>query len=138
MAIDPSDIIAEARANMWVFSPTEDQARAITTRGVRDFIKAIGEERRSRLAGAAMLFYCWHDRQARQLRFSLVSQSHGSLPFGCIVRQTDDPNEVARSIVKDDWCNPKWPLVKVDTDPAADADSDPTTPHVLTVFVLRL
>lgn len=50
-----------------------------------------------------MTFYCWHDVQMRAIRFSLVSSSHGRLPFGCATRTVDDLLTVTRQVVERDW-----------------------------------
>lgn len=42
-----------------------------------------------------MTFYCWHDEQASQLRFSLVSASHGRLPFHTDIEVCKDLDYVA-------------------------------------------
>ncbi|WP_242607271.1 hypothetical protein [Comamonas thiooxydans] len=55
-----------------------------------------------------MLFYCWHDAQTRQLRFSLVSSTHGRQPFGCAISPSAELAAVAEHIVKKDWLNADW------------------------------
>ena len=76
----------EAHDNCWSFSITPEQAQGLTQADVTAFIDAVVEARRRQLmrmpSGHFMTFYCWHDEQASQLRFSLVSASHGGLPFG--------------------------------------------------------
>ena len=44
-----------------------------------------------------MQFYCWHDAQAGQLCFSLVSVGGAGLPFGCPI----EPVSVLRAVVQD-------------------------------------
>ena len=55
-----------------------------------------------------MLFYCWHEAQTRQLRFSLVSAAHGRLPFGCAVDPEAKLASIAADIVNQDWLNAEW------------------------------
>ena len=86
--VDPTDVIAEARDNKWMFSLSAEEATSITAEDVEIFIDAVTEKRAEwlrqyGLEAGAMIFYCWHDDQAGQLRFSMVSASHGFLPFGC-------------------------------------------------------
>lgn len=100
--IDLDDINHEANCNLWHFSPTEAQQPSITVAGLRDLIHALLEARRAQLGGHAMLFYCWHDAQVRQLRFSLVSQAHGRLPFRREVQRLDSPDDIAAR-VHADW-----------------------------------
>ena len=45
-----------------------------------------------------MVLYWWHDRQAGQLRFSLVSAAHGRLPFGARVVPAPSVRAIA-----EDW-----------------------------------
>ena len=55
-----------------------------------------------------MLFYCWHEAQTRQLRFSLVSAAHGRLPFGCAIDPGAELASIAADIVNQDWLNAEW------------------------------
>ncbi len=96
--IEPSSIVAEARGNLWSFSITSTQAAALHPSHVTSFVLAVAETRSRYLlahGATAMLFYCWHDEQAAQLRFSLVSAEHGYLPFGCSI----DPAGKLESVV---------------------------------------
>jgi hypothetical protein len=94
----PDDIGAEARGNSWSFSLTPEQAAAVSPADVEAFAAGVADARRSWLSarGAGpMVLYWWHDAQAGQLRFSLVSASHGQLPFGCEVAPAASLAEVA-------------------------------------------
>lgn len=80
-------IEAEARGNCWSFSLTRGQAKDLTTRDVVYFLQAVILVRERQIIEQfgrqhPMLFYCWFDQQAAQLRFSLVSASYNHLPFG--------------------------------------------------------
>ncbi|WP_256079944.1 hypothetical protein [Massilia sp. YIM B04103] len=108
IVIDSSDINHEARENMWRFSPFEDEASTISAEDVVEFIRQVIEARRMKLRGKEMLFYCWHDFQCRQLRFSLVSRSHGRLPFACQVSETNDLSAIANRVVNEDWSNDSY------------------------------
>ena len=46
-----------------------------------------------------MRFYCWHDAQAGQLRFSLVSAGLEPLPFGCPVESEAELGQVVRDFL---------------------------------------
>lgn len=86
--IFPDDISAEARGNLWSFSLSEAQSATVRAADVLRFAERVLEARRAWLCARnanSMLCYWWHDDQAGQLRFSLVSTSHGRLPFGCSV-----------------------------------------------------
>jgi hypothetical protein len=86
VVVRPDDIIAEARGNQWSFSLTPSQAASVTIPEVLAFAAEVSRGRTEwlrRHSSAPVVLYWWHDSQAGQLRFSLVSASHGRLPFGC-------------------------------------------------------
>jgi hypothetical protein len=133
IVVDDGDINREARENMWVFSPRDDQLGRIDTATAMRFVEEIIRSRRAALSDEAlpgMSFYCWHDHQARQLRFSLVSSSHGGLPFACEIREVDLAGIVG-SVVEDDWLNPDW-------GEEDDIGTEARSPDGLKVFVLKL
>ncbi|MDC8759512.1 hypothetical protein [Janthinobacterium fluminis] len=105
VVVDPSNINHEAIENMWCFSPLEDEAPTINAEDIVDFISQVIEDRRRKLRDKEMLFYCWHDFQCSQLRFSLVSRSHGRLPFGCELSETKELSIIANRVVNEDWRN---------------------------------
>lgn len=98
---DPNDLQHEANANLWCFSPSDDEASQLTAAEVEAFVRRVIDDRATHVTG--MLFYCWHDAQVRQLRFSLVSESHGVLPFRCEHVRTDTLSRVIDPIVNGDW-----------------------------------
>ncbi|AYM76477.1 hypothetical protein D9M09_12245 [Janthinobacterium agaricidamnosum] len=131
--IDPDDINHEARANMWSFSPTDEETPQIHAADIVAFIGEVIAARRSALAGEDMLFYCWHDAQCRQLRFSLVSRSHGRLPFRCELRETQDMALIAERVVNGDWRNEDFMQA-----PSEEGDAQEQVPFVLPVFVVAV
>ncbi|MCL2309076.1 MAG: hypothetical protein FWC42_02210 [Proteobacteria bacterium] len=133
--IDPEDINLEAAANTWSFSPPDDELNQITVAGVEHFINEIIEKRRARLNGQEMTFYCWHDFQTRQLRFGLVSKSHGRIPFRCEVEQTTELSSVIEQVVNDDWLNDQYFRCEADYEGYVECQE---TPFVLLVFVANL
>jgi hypothetical protein len=133
IVVDDNDINQEARENLWVFSPRDDQLEKLDTDTVMRFVDEVIRSRHAVLSDGAlpaMTFYCWHDHQARQLRFSLVSSSHGRLPFACEVKEVE-LRRVVGSVVQDDWLNPDWGR-ETDASPAA------RSPSGLQVFALKL
>ncbi len=102
VVIRPDDINAEARGNLWTFALEPEQQAAVTTAEVEEFVQAVAAARARSLAecGHAMLFYCWHDVQAGQLRLSLVSPLHGRLPFACDVERVSDLNVIVRGFLQ--------------------------------------
>ena len=131
--IDPDDINHEARNNMWSFSPTDEETPQIHAADIVAFIGEVIAARRSALKGEDMLFYCWHDAQCRQLRFSLVSRSHGRLPFRCTLRETQDLALIAERVVNGDWRNENYMQA-----PSEDGDAQEPAPFVLPVFAVAV
>ncbi|MDO8071231.1 hypothetical protein O3299_06820 [Janthinobacterium sp. SUN176] len=129
--IDADDINREAMENMWSFSPTDEETPQIEAADIVAFIRQVIAARRSALAGEEMLFYCWHDAQCRQLRFSLVSRSHGRLPFRCEVRETQDLALIADQVVNGDWRNEHFMQA-----PSEEGDAQEAPPFILPVFVV--
>lgn len=129
--VDPDDINHEAMTNMWSFSPTDEETPYIEAADIVEFIGQVIAARSSALAGEAMLLYCWHDAQCRQLRFSLVSRSHGRLPFRCALRETQDLSLIAERVVNGDWRNENYMQA-----PSEQGDEQEAAPFVLPVFVV--
>ncbi|KAB8061279.1 hypothetical protein GCN74_05645 [Janthinobacterium sp. FT14W] len=129
--IDPDNINHEAMSNMWRFSPTDEETPQVEAADIVAFIGQVIAARSSALAGEQMLFYCWHDAQCRQLRFSLVSRSHGRLPFRCEVRETQDLALIAERVVNGDWRNEDFMQA-----PSEDGDEPEQAPFILPVFVV--
>lgn len=128
VAIDPADIHHEATSNMWRFSPTDAETPEITAADMTEFIGQLIAARRQALDGEDMLFYCWHDAQCRQLRFSLVSRAHGRLPFRCALRETQDLALIVDDVVHGDWHNRRYVQ--------APSEEQEPAPFILPVFVM--
>lgn len=128
--IDPDNINHEAMSNMWSFSPTDEETPQIHAADIVAFIGQVIAARSSALVGEEMLFYCWHDAQCRQLRFSLVSRSHGRLPFRCELRETQDLSLIADRVVNEDWRNEDFMQA-----PSEEGDEQEPPLFILPVFV---
>ena len=131
--IDPDNINHEAMSNMWSFSPTDEETPQIHAADIVAFIGELIAARSCALAGEEMLFYCWHDAQCRQLRFSLVSRSHGRLPFRCELRETQDVSLIAERAVNGDWRNEQYMQA-----PSEEGDEEEAAPFILPVFVVAV
>jgi hypothetical protein len=131
--IDPDDINHEATTNMWSFSPTDEETPQIHAAEIVEFIGQVIAARSSALVGEDMLFYCWHDAQCRQLRYSLVSRSHGRLPFRREVRETQDLALIVDRVVNGDWRNEHFMQA-----PSEEGDEQEQAPFILPVFVVRV
>ncbi len=88
VVIRPDNIGAEASGNLWTFSLSPEQVTVVSVADVEEFAAGVAGGRRTWLSAHRadpMVLYRWHDEQTGQLRFSLVSASHGRLPFTCEV-----------------------------------------------------
>jgi hypothetical protein len=104
----PAGLGEEARRNMWAFSISSEQAEAVSAPAVVEFVMEVARARSKQLSDLplgphATAFYCWFDEQACQLRFSLVSASHGQLPFGATVKLVEDLCHLADRFVRSDY-----------------------------------
>ena len=145
--IDEDDINREAVKNWCTFSPKEEEMDGITPEAVAELVQAVAKDCREVLGeepSHSMLFYCWHDFQDRTLNFSLVSASHGRLPFGCTVIETGDLRLVTDRIVMLDWIKGdhyiEWECENVEVGEGGGAkdEEDEQEPYILPVFVTRL
>lgn len=102
LEVDPEDINFEARQNFWSLGLSSAQAQLVSESTVLAFIDAIEKgwaktlEKRG-YTSETFLFYCWHDAQVGQLRFSLVSACHGRLPFRCKTERVESAESVVAS-----------------------------------------
>jgi hypothetical protein len=99
---DALNVHAEAVPNMRSFSLTRAQAAVVGTEHVADFIRKVLRLRsilfqHRGLPAEQMVFYCWHDDQAGQLKFSMVSACHGVLPFGIVLQQVENVETIIES-----------------------------------------
>ena len=102
VVVCPDDILVEAQRNLWTFGLGADQQAAVAPAEVEEFVRAVVAARGRWLASCGagpMRFYCWHDGQAGQLRFSLVSVSPARLPFGCPVEPVSTLGTVVRAFL---------------------------------------
>ncbi|WP_143393479.1 hypothetical protein [Fimbriiglobus ruber] len=100
IVVRPDGLIAEARGNQWGFGLDDEQRVAVTPTDAEGFIRAVAEARGRWLAehrAGPMWFYCWHDPQAEQIRFSLVSAGRIRSLFACTV----EPVSLLSAVVRD-------------------------------------
>jgi hypothetical protein len=87
------NVLEEAHENLFFLAPTKDELALFTAPAIEEWLQAVlaGKQRQLRAQRGShypMQFYCWHDAQAMQLRFSLVSAA-AALPFGCTLHLAD-------------------------------------------------
>jgi hypothetical protein len=94
------DINTEANSNLWSFSLTLQEASSLSVTDVVEFSQKVVASRREWLTARrapSMVMYWWHDEQAGQLRFSLVSTTHGRLPFQANIAVVAEFEEIAKA-----------------------------------------
>ena len=102
VVVSPNDIGAEASGNLRALSLTPQEAASLAAQDVNSTVNvaiaALAEQLAARDTGP-MLFYCWHDDQAAQLCFSLVSAAHHCLPFRCEVNRVADVETIVAAFL---------------------------------------
>jgi hypothetical protein len=126
VVVRPDNIRAEAKGNLWSFSLSPEQAAAVTVATVLRFAEQVILARRAWLTArnaGEMVLYWWHDAQAGQLRFSMVSAVHGALPFGCKTTQASSHESVI-----EDWLRSSYlhGIPFSELEPSAADDVEPT------------
>jgi len=99
-----SDLLREARGNLRVFSTSQAEAATLQLQDViqalHNIITAHAQQLLEQYGNThPMVFYCWMDEQAGQLRFSLVSAFHQKLPFSCTVKIVEQLADVVSAFL---------------------------------------
>ena len=80
------DLSQEIRTNTWHISMSAKERASASREELLNFFSDVMNNRRQQIQDShsdhGMWFYVWHDQQASQLRFSLISDFHTHLPFG--------------------------------------------------------
>ena len=112
LTVDKSEegLLFECRENLWTFSVSQRQAEVITVEDVLNFLSGVMQARERQLKARPgpinpMVFYCWFDEQASQLRFSLVSTAHKRLPFGATVEETNNFAQIVKLFLSNRYHN---------------------------------
>ena len=99
------DLSAELANNTWFISMSKAEREKYTVNELSHFINAVIDNRHSLLSVLniqhAMYFYLLHDKQACQLRFSLISDFHDKLPFTASVIHSE-LNTIVGEFLKSD------------------------------------
>lgn len=85
-----TEVLEEAQKNLCYFGLAGAKPPLDTAPAIEAGLATVLAGKRPQLlaqrgAGYVMQFYCWHDAQASQLRFSLVAAA-AALPFQCPLR----------------------------------------------------
>jgi len=139
----PEDLTQEIRTNTWLISMISEERANTSSEVLLAFFQAVIDNRieqvRHSEANHGMWFYVWHDQQASQLRFSLISDFHAKLPFDANITSTNLETIIEEYLNFPDHF-PSSALDIHDYDPekqrAEEADTPP--PFVLPVFSVQL
>lgn len=87
------DLQTEVAQNAWSISMSDYEKLSLTADDLQEFLDAVLINRASQLRQVdvdhGLIFYVWFDAQALQLRFSLISDFHEKLPFGCQIVESE-------------------------------------------------
>ena len=135
------DLNQEIRTNMWSISMSREQRTNTSLDQLLAFFRDVMANRREQIrhsqANHGMWFYIWHDQQASQLRFSLISNFHTKLPFEAEVISAN------LETILEEFLNslnhiPLSPFDVYDYDPEKQRAEQDTPPFVLPVFMIQL
>lgn len=88
-----NDLEMELQNNTWLISMSLEERLYLSTEDLLDFFECVIKDREAQIIDTSsshgMYFYIWHDRQASQLRFSLISDFHEVLPFSSEIIESD-------------------------------------------------
>jgi hypothetical protein len=98
--------IDEAMKNLWVFSIDWD-SKKVTKEELLCFYKAVVISRSNYLKehfpAVKMVFYTWYDDLAGNLRFSMISDTKGKLPFGCNIHHVDSISVIIQEYIDGEY-----------------------------------
>lgn len=120
LVVNRDDALDEAQGNLWWFGLTREQAAGVTVGDLVTFMDAVTELRRTQVAqagGAPMVLAWWHDAPTAQLRCTVVSAVHGTVPIG---EEAEAPEDVAREWLASPHLS-GLPLPDADAPPAGEA-----------------
>lgn len=140
-----SDLDEELKNNTWLISASQEVCNTLTKEEILEFINKLVANRRKQVEQSnknhGMFFYMWFDEQAVQLRFSLISDSHGRLPFGCIVQTISAPDLIIKSFLNS-YYHDRIPFSELtiteDVNSLHDDIDEESSPYVLNVYKTHL
>lgn len=81
------EIEKEIDHNCWWISGSVEQIQSLSLNEWEDYIHKLIADRVNQLNASKvsvnLIFYCWYDEFAGQLRFNVINSNHKRLPFGC-------------------------------------------------------
>ncbi len=132
------DLEEEIDQNTVYIGASDEDRATITVDDFERYFKAVIENRRTQLAASpinhGMLFHLWHDVQAGQLRFSLVSDLHEKLPFGAKLNILDTPRPIIEDFLSGSSVISWNELVYT----GEQVEEEPQPEFILNIYVVKL
>lgn len=135
------DLQQEIRTNTWHISMSIEDVAIISRQEIVHFFYNVMNNRKDQIRQSGvkhgMWFYVWNDRQASQLRFSLISNFHQKLPFRAETRPETLETIIDQFLYVYDH-SPASVLESDDYDEAEQSSEDDISTFVLPVFKTQL
>jgi hypothetical protein len=136
------DLNREIKANTWWLSVPDDIRATMSRNDVARFLEALMRDRSAQIrrmkATHGMIFYVWFDELAAQLRFSLISDVHERLPFGCSIRLLLSPDTIIDAFLQSGGGYLPWADF-VEPDPSTSLELDEAADdYTLDVYSVRI
>ncbi|MGC2310704.1 MAG: hypothetical protein WA432_03730 [Candidatus Babeliaceae bacterium] len=128
----------EIYENMWAISFNEKLVPPLNNQTLKIFIDTLIQQRQKQvdLLNCPATLYFWHDAQAAQLRFNLLSGRRSKLPFGCTVELENSIDTILDAfLVRGSGYIPLDEIEFLDPDDECDENE---IPCILKVFCLFL
>ena len=140
LTADPSLIDDETHHNMWLLNFSDNLIDELEVKDLEVFLSQLLKKRAAQLMhlypNQSATFYCWFDKQASQLRFTIISGSNALLPFGCKLHLLDSPETILKdfiSVSRDYALNDEKITYFDSSEDIADVTNEPE--YVLDVYV---
>ena len=135
------DLKQEIQTNGWRISLTQEERASISRQEIVHLFYNVVNNRRDQIRQAGvkhgMWFYVWHDRQASQLRFCVISAFHQKLPFR-VETMPETLETIIDGFLYDDDQFPFSALAIDDYDAEEQRPEDDVSTFVLPVFKIQL
>lgn len=133
----------EAQDNLWYIHLGSEQLKNLSVEVLCGFLLEVLDQRETQLRmqcglSYPMLFYCWVDELAGQLRFSIVRDSPAGLPFKCSLRRVSHLEKIVEQYLASPYLDGiSWEEIDLNTDDSF-WDESVTIPTILDVWVQQI
>lgn len=118
-----AELKKEMERNYWWIGGSPEQIASLSFQEWREYMRRLVENRQAQLDNSKvdtdLIFYCYHDHQAGQLRFNIISSAHSELPFSCKTEEVE-MDIVLKDFLQDEFFGviPNEGLVPISMDEA--------------------